>query len=202
MIIGLDFLKRFRIQTGWTKEGEFQIVLPAHETVKAIKVYHRGPTVKLKHPTTLAPRSLTVLRGTTTLGHKNRLKYYEIMPNPHLESEFLNLVMLPMLHHTNVCGETDVPVCIVNLGMDPIRVRETRTIGLMKEENMSGKEVTTDTAKETVCKINDTQQTSSSHELKNGNETQHGAFIVSPADISTREKPKLKDTEVSEEWSQ
>ena len=87
-IIGLDFLKRFRIQTGWTKEAKFQIVSPAYETVKAIKVYHRGPTVKLKHPTTLAPRSFTVLRGTTTLGHKNRLKYYEITPNPHFESEF------------------------------------------------------------------------------------------------------------------
>ena len=107
-----------------------------------------------------------------------------------------------MLHHTNVCGETDVPVCIVNLGMDPIRVRETRTIGLMKEEDMSGKEVTTETARESVCEINGTQQTSSSHELNYRNEAQHGAFIVSPADISTRDKPKLKDAKVSEEWRQ
>ena len=80
MIIGLDFLKRFRIQTGWTEEGEFQIVSPTNGTVEAIKVYHRGPTVKLKHPTILASRSLTIVKGTTTFGTKNKSKYYEITP--------------------------------------------------------------------------------------------------------------------------
>ena len=120
-------------------------------------------------------------------------------PNPHLMSEFPNLVMLPMLHHTNIYGETDVPVCVINLGMDPIRVRESRIVGLMKEEDMSGKEVTTETNQETVFEIGDTQQSSPFHELDHGDETQHGAFIVSPADISTRSKPKLKDAEVSEE---
>ena len=72
MIIGLDFLKRFRIQTGWTKGDEFQIVSPTNETVEATKVYHRGLTVKLKYPMTLAPRSLMIVRGTTTFGLKNK----------------------------------------------------------------------------------------------------------------------------------
>ena len=168
--------------------------------MEAIKVYHRGPTVKLKYPTTLAPRSLMIVRGTTTFGLKNKSKYYKITPSPHLTSEFPNLVMLPMLHHTNICEETDVPVCVVNLGMDSIRIREARTVGLMKEEDMSGKEVTTETNQETVFEIGDTQQSHSSHELNHEDETQQGAFIVPPADISTRNKPKLKDAEVSEEW--
>ena len=200
MIIGLDFLKRFRIQTGWTEGGEFQIVSPMNETVEAIKVYHRGPTVRLKYPTTLAPRSLTVVKGTTTLGPKNKLKYYEITPDPHLMSEFPNLVMLLMLHHTNISGETDVPVCIINLGMDPIKVREARIVGLMKEEDMSRKEVTTETNQETVFEVEDTYQSKPSREWDSENETKHGGFIVSPADISTRSKPKLKDAEVTEEW--
>ena len=36
--------------------------------------------------------------------------------------------------------------------------------------------------------------------MNHEDETQQGTFIVSPADISTRNKPKLKDAEVSEEW--
>ena len=199
MIIGLDFLKRFRIQTGWTKGGEFQIVSPMNETVESIKVYHRGLTVKLKYPTTLAPRSLMIVRGTTAFGLKNKSKYYEITPNPHLMSEFPNLVMLPMFHHTNICGETDVPVCVINLGMDSIRVREARIVGLMKEEDMSGKEITTETDQEIVFEVDDIQQSRPPYELDSGNETQHGGFIVSPADISTRDKLKLKDAEVTEE---
>ena len=200
MIIGLDFLKRFRIQTGWTEGGEFQIVSPMNETVEAIKVYHRCPTVRLKYPMTLAPRSLTIVKGTTTLGPKNKSKYCESTPNPHLMSEFPNLVMLPMLHHTNISGETDVPVCVINLGMDPIKVREARIVGLMKEEDMSGKEITTETNQETVFEVEDTYQSKPSGEWDSENETQHGGFIVSPADISTRNKPKLEDAEVTEEW--
>ena len=122
------------------------------------------------------------------------------MKSHHLMSEFPNLIMFPMLHHTNVCGETDIPVCVINLGMDPIRIREARTVGLMREEDMNVKEVTTETNQGTIFEIGDSQQFNPSHESEHGNETQHGAFIVSPADISTRSKPKLKDAEVPEEW--
>ena len=171
-----------------------------NETVEAIKVYHRVPTVRLKYPTTLAPRSLTIVKGTTTLGQKNKWKYYEITPNRHLMSEFPNLVMLPMLHHTNISGETDRPVYVINLGMDPIKVTEARIVGLMKEEDMSGKEITTETNQETVFEVEDIYQSKPSCEWDSENKTQHGGFIVSPADISTRNKPKLKDAEVTEEW--
>ena len=140
-----------------------------NETVEAIKVYHRGPTVRPKYPMTLAPRSLTIVKGTTTLGPKNKSKYYEITSNLHLMSEFPNLVMLLMLHHTNISGETDVPVCVINLGMDPIRVREARIVGLMKEEDMSGKEITTEMNQETVFEVEDIYQSKPSHKWDSEN---------------------------------
>ena len=70
MILGLDFLRKFRIQTGWAPDGGFQIIAPNQETVEAIRVYHRGPTVKLKHQTILPPRSLVVLKGNYYPNHK------------------------------------------------------------------------------------------------------------------------------------
>ena len=132
MILGLDFLRKFRIQTGWASDGGFQIVAPNQETVEAIRVYHRGPTVKLKHQTILPPRSLVVLKGTTTLTPKHRKRYYELTPNPHLKNEYPNLIMYPMIHHPDVCGEVEVPVCMVNLDQNPIKLIESKTIGLMK----------------------------------------------------------------------
>ena len=33
MILGLDFLRKFRIGTNWTEKGEFQIQTPSHETM-------------------------------------------------------------------------------------------------------------------------------------------------------------------------
>ena len=70
----------------------------------------------------------------------------------------------------------------------------------MKEEDMSRKEVTTETNQETVFEVEDANQSKLTHEWDSENETKHGGFIVSPADISTRSKPKLKDAEVTEEW--
>ena len=41
MILGIDFLRKYRIGTNWTKEGQFQIQTPSMETIEAIKVYHK-----------------------------------------------------------------------------------------------------------------------------------------------------------------
>ena len=105
-----------------------------------------------------------------------------------------------MIHHPDVCGEVEVPVCMINLDQNPIKLIESKTIGLMKEEDVTGKEVTTETVQEGICEIEDINDASLFHEMRCKGETQQGAFIVSPADICSRVKPKLKDAEVSEEW--
>ena len=37
MILGIDFLRKYRIRTNWTEEGQFQINTPSMETIEAIK---------------------------------------------------------------------------------------------------------------------------------------------------------------------
>ena len=152
----------------------------------------------MNHPVVIPPRSLAIVRGVTTLGEKSVSKYYELTPNPHLVNDHPNLVMFPMMHHTNISGEVEVPVCLINLDGSPAKIKNTRTIGLMKEEKIEKGMVTTQTAYESICEIEDMQQASLFHELNCKGEFQQGAFIVSPADVATREK--LKDAEVSEEW--
>ena len=65
---------------------------------------------------------------------------------------------------------------------------------------MGEERMTTETAHESICEIEDMRQASLFHELNCKGELQQGGFIVSPADVATREKPKLKDAEVPEEW--
>ena len=170
--------------------------------VEAIRTYHRGPTVRMKHQVTIPPRSLTMVRGTTTLGEKNMSKYYELTPNPHMVNDHPNLIMFPMLHHTTVNGEIEVPVCLINLEGSPVKIKDKRIIGLMREEKVGEERITTETAYESVCEIEDIKQASLFHELNCKGELQQGGFIVSPADVATRVKPKLKDAEVPEEWKE
>ena len=85
--------------------------------------------------------------GVTTLGEKSVSKYYELtQANPHLVNDHPNLVMFPTIHHTNVSGEVEVPVCLINLDGSPVKIKDTRTIGLMKEEKIEEGTVTTQTA--------------------------------------------------------
>ena len=47
MILVIDFQRKYRIGTNWTEEGQFQKNTPSMETIEAMKVYHKGPTVKI-----------------------------------------------------------------------------------------------------------------------------------------------------------
>ena len=67
MILGIDFLRKYRIGTNWTEEGQFQINTPSMETIEAIKVYHKGPTVKITKKRKIPARTLVVLEGRTKL---------------------------------------------------------------------------------------------------------------------------------------
>ena len=109
-----------------------------------------------------------------------------------------NLVMFPMIHHTTINGEVEVPVCLINLEGSPVKIKDRRIIGHMKEEKVGEERITTETAHESICEIEDIKQSSLFNELNCKGELQQGGFIVSPADVATREKPKLKDAEVSE----
>ena len=81
MILGIDFLRRYRIGTNWTKEGQFQIQTPSMETVEAIKVYHKGPTVRIAKKMKIPSRTLVLLQGSVKLKKYHQHKFYELNPN-------------------------------------------------------------------------------------------------------------------------
>ena len=88
MILGLDFLRKYRIGMNWTDEGEFQIQIPSQETIEAIRVYHTGPTAKISRKMKIPARTLVVLEGKTKLKKYYQHKFYEMSPNPVIEKEY------------------------------------------------------------------------------------------------------------------
>ena len=66
MILGIDFLRKYRIGTNWTEKGKFQIQTPPMEGIEALKVYHKGPTVKIDKKMKIPARTLVVLEGRTS----------------------------------------------------------------------------------------------------------------------------------------
>ena len=98
MILGIDFLRKYMIGTNWTEKGEFEIQTPSMEIIEAIKVYHKGPTVKTNRKMKIPARALVVLEGRTKLKKYHQHKFYELNLHPTIEKEYSHLVMYPILH--------------------------------------------------------------------------------------------------------
>ena len=137
MILGLDFLRKYRIGTNWTKEGEFQIQTPSHETIEAIKVYNTEPTVRITKKIRIPPRTLVMLEGKTKLKEYHQHKFYEMNPDSAMEKEYPQLIMYPILHQTNMCGNMKVPICIINFEDEEVHLYPEMKIGKLQEEKLT-----------------------------------------------------------------
>ena len=102
MILGIDFLRKYRIGTKWTEKEQFQIQTPSMETIEVIKVYHKGPTVKITKKKEIPARTLVMLEGSTKLKKYHQHKFYEMNPDPAIEKEYPHLIMYPILHQANI----------------------------------------------------------------------------------------------------
>ena len=202
MILGIDFLRKYRIGTNWTKEGQFQIQTPSMETVEAIKVYHKGPTVRITKKMKIPSRTLVLLQGSVKLKKYHQHRFYEMNPNPEIEKEYPHLVMYPILHQANICGHMKVPICIINFGDEDVHLYPDKKLGTLQEEKIKLKDTQTNTSYESICEVDDGEETGFFSELSYDDKITEGKIITSPADIHPRVKPKLKDADITPEWKQ
>ena len=202
MILGIDFLRKYRIGTNWPEEGQFQIQTPSMETIEAIKVYHKGPTVKITKKMRIPARTLVLLEGSTKLKKYHQHKFYELNPDPKIEKEYPHLVMYPILHQANICGHLKVPICIINFGDEDVHLYPDRKIGILQEEKLGLKDIQTNTSYELICEVDEGEETGFFSELAYDDKITEGKIITSPADIHPRAKPKLKDAVITPKWRQ
>ena len=199
MILGIDFVRKYRIVTNWTREGQFQIQTTSMETVEAIKVYHKGPTVRITQKMKIPSRTLVLLQGSIKLKKYHQHKFYELNPNPEIEREYSHLVMYPILHQANICGHMKVPICIINFGDEDVHLYPDRRLGILQEEKIKLKDTLTNTSYESIYEVDDGEETGFFSELAYDDKITERKVITSPADIHPRVKPKLKDADITPE---
>ena len=183
MILGIDFLRKYRIGTNWTERGQFQIQTLSMETIEAIKVYHKGPTVKITKKMKIPARTLVVVEGRTKLKRYHQHKFYEMSPDPTIEKEYSHLIMYPILHQANICGNMKVPICIINLGDEDAHLYPDKKIGTLQEEKLNPKDLQTNTSYESICEVDEGDEAGFFSELAYEDKITEGKVITSPADI-------------------
>ena len=64
------------------------------------------------------------------------------------------------------------------------------------------KDIQTNTSYESICEVDDGEETGFFSELAYDDKITEGKIITSPADIHPRTKPKLNDADITLEWKQ
>ena len=75
-ILGLDFLRKYKIGIGWSPNGKFQWDLHQQVLVESVKVCMSGPTLQ-----NIPSRSLMVLNAKATINKHMEGGLHKVVPN-------------------------------------------------------------------------------------------------------------------------
>ena len=185
-ILGLDFLRKYKIGIGWSPNGKFQLDLHQQVLVESVKVYMSGPTLQTKQCITIPSRSLMVLNAKATIDKHMEGGLHKLVPNFLLSDEYPELVLIPTVHNVEITKMDCIPYILLNLSEEGIFLRKGEILRHLEKEDITIEEITT----ETMLQSKDMES-----EKLNCGDSLETKFIASPADIYTCRKVKLQDVE-------
>ena len=100
-ILGLDFLRTFKIGITWTREEKFALQDHNLVLVESIDTYVTGSTVTTKGHIDIPERTLAVLNVTIDWDTKEKAKFYEVKQNDLLKDEYPNLLAIATVFITS-----------------------------------------------------------------------------------------------------
>ena len=185
-ILGLDFLRKYKIGIGWSPNGKFQLDLHQQVLVESVKVYMSGPTLQTRQCITIPSRSLMVLNAKATIDKHMEGGLHKVVPNFLLSDEYPELVLIPTVHNVEITKIECIPYILLNLSEEEIFLRKGEILRHLEKEDITIEEVTT----ETMLQSKDMES-----EKLNCGDSLKKMFIASPVNVDTCRKVKLQDTE-------
>ena len=185
-ILGLDFLRKYKIGIGWSPNGKFQLDLHQQVLVESIKVYMSGPTLQTRQCITIPSRSLMVLNAKATIDKHMEGGLHKVVPNFLLSDEYPELVLIPTVHNVEITKIECIPYILLNLSEEAIFLRKGEILRHLEKEDITIEEITTETMLQ--CKDMESEKLNCGDTLKK-------MFIASPVSIDTCKKVKQQDVE-------
>ena len=185
-ILGLDFLRKYKIGIGWSPTRKFQLDLHQQVLVESIKVYMSGPTLQTRQCITIPSRSLMVLNAKATIDRHMEGGLHKVVPNFLLSDEYPELVLIPTVHNIEITKLECIPYVLLNLSEEAIFLRKGEILGHLEKEDITIEEITTETMLQ--CKGMESEKLNCGDELQK-------TFIVSPVNVDTCKKVKQQDVE-------
>ena len=185
-ILGLDFLRKYKIGIGWSPTGKFQLDLHQQVLVESVKVYMSGPTLQTRQCITIPSRSLMVLNANATIDRRMEGGLHKVVPNFLLSDEYPELVLIPTVHNVEITKLECIPYVLLNLSEEAIFLRKGEILRHLEKEDITIEEITTETMLQ--CKDRESEKLDCGDSVKE-------AFIASPVSGDTCRKVRLQDVE-------
>ena len=185
-ILGLDFLRKYKIGIGWSPNGKFQLDLHQQVLVESVKVYMFGPMLQTRQCITIPSRSLMVLNAKATIDRHMEGGLHKVVPNFLLSDEYPELVLIPTVHNVEITKIECIPYILLNLSEEAIFLRKGETLGHLEKEDITIEEITTEAMLQ--CKDMESEKLNCGDLLKK-------AFIATPVSGDTCKKVRLQDVE-------
>ena len=185
-ILGLDFLRKYKIGISWSPTGKFQLDLHQQVLVESVKVYMSGPTLQTRQCITIPSRSLMVLNAKATIDRHMEGGLHKVVPNFLLSDEYPELVLIPTVHNVEITKLECIPYILLNLSEEAIFLRKGEILRHLEKEDITIEEITTETMLQ--CKDMKSEKLDCGDTLKE-------AFLASPVSGDTCKKVQLQDVE-------
>ena len=190
-ILGIDFLRKHGIWTGWSPTGKFQLISQQKFLVESLEILMKGPMIHNRQGIHIPGRNLAMVSVTFDTKTLQENQVYEVKPNLLLTNEYPNLVVLPMLHVVQREKHDNIPVALINLNEDErIFLKKGEILGYLEPSPIEITEIVKEECNK-VGEIDEKEDESIPLEKK---------FITSPAEVNTHRKMQLQDAEVTEEY--
>ena len=186
-ILGMDFLRKHGIWTGWSPTGKVQLISQQKFLVESLEVLMKGPMIHNRQGINMPGRNLAVVSVSLNSEALQENQVYEIKPNILLTNEHPNLIVLPMLHPIKKEKYKTILVALINLNEDDtIFLKKGEILGCLEPSPIEVTEIIQE-------EHSDTGEEDESIPLEK-------KFITSPAEVDTHRKMQLQDAEVTEEY--
>ena len=181
-ILGVDFLRKHSIWTGWSPAGKFQFASQQKFLVESLEVLVKGPMIHNRQGIYIPGRNLAVVSVLLDAKVLQENQVYEVKSNLLLTNEHPNLVILPMLHVMQKEKHDNILIALINLDEDEkVFLKKGEILGYLEPSPIEITEIVLDGKEDESIPL----------EKK---------LITSPAEVNTHRKMQLQDAEVPEEY--
>ena len=197
MILGLEFLRKYRIGTTWTLAGERMLTKNEKPLAIALEEINEDQGMYLRYDSYIPPRTIAVVETQVNPKNLTLGSFYRVKSLRQNLEEHPNIVLIPAYQYNNLpkrdrVRKITVPLMLVNLQTEPVLFEKGRLIAQLENTKLEINDIMTEQALYP-------EYAGYQFPVKMQQSQDKNKIITSPADVSVHRKVDLADADISEQ---